>query len=370
MTRLHRDVLPLRTSVNQDPISLYPSIQQEKQTSEDNKSSSHTETTWTLNYFPCRECHSVGVSCAATGKSDQCLRCASLGSACHSTIDDTKNAMMPDLMAKLRHSVTMRARMLDDRTFALQPNRKEKVPPVDVDSYTQPFLSFISENPTTFHAVATVCKRLMSNGFTSLSERDSWKGKLSRGGRYCFTRNGSSVIAFVVGDNYESGNGASVIASHIDALTTRVKPISTLSTKAGYVQLGIAPYAGALNNTWWDRDLGIGGRVLVKDGTTGKIETKLVKLGWPIARIPTLAPHFGAAADLSHPNKETEMVPIIGLDNINDEDTPSSNQEHTKFLGGAKTFTATQPQRLVRAIAGELEIQDCKCDGLSYQSNR
>lgn len=72
-----------------------------------------------------------------------------------------------------------------------------------------------------------------------------------------------------------------MIAGHVDALTARLKPISTRTTKAGYVQLGVAPYAGALNSTWWDRDLGIGGRVLVKDGTTGKIETKLVKLGWP-----------------------------------------------------------------------------------------
>jgi aspartyl aminopeptidase len=72
-----------------------------------------------------------------------------------------------------------------------------------------------------------------------------------------------------------------MIAGHVDALTARLKPVSSKTTKAGYVQLGVAPYAGALNSTWWDRDLGIGGRVLVKDGKTGKIETKLVKLGWP-----------------------------------------------------------------------------------------
>ena len=65
-----------------------------------------------------------------------------------------------------------------------------------------------------------------------------------------FERNGSSVIAFIVDKNYKSGDGASVIASHIDALTTRLKPILTLSNKAGYVQLGVAPYAAALNNTW------------------------------------------------------------------------------------------------------------------------
>lgn len=72
-----------------------------------------------------------------------------------------------------------------------------------------------------------------------------------------------------------------MVAGHVDALTARLKPISNKKTSAGYVQLGVAPYAGALNSTWWDRDLGIGGRVLVKDEKTGKITTKLVKLGWP-----------------------------------------------------------------------------------------
>lgn len=289
-----------------------------------------------------------------------------MGYTCHSPVSNADNAMIADSGAKLRGPSTTDVTVPNNQAFIPQASRKEKVPPVDVESYTQPFLSFISENPTTFHAVATVCKRLESHGFEKLSERDSWTNKLSRGGRYCFTRNGSSVIAFVVGDKYESGNGASVIASHIDALTTRVKPIPTLSTKAGYLQLGVAPYAGALNNTWWDRDLGIGGRVLLKDSKTGKIETKLVKLGWPIARIPTLAPHFGAAADLSHPNKETEMVPIIGLDNADSEDHSPEQRQNPNVLGGAGTFTATQPERLVKAIAGEMNIQDCKRCHRSY----
>ena len=293
------------------------------------------------------------------GGFEECSCCAA-GHSCYLPVHESKNAKNLDMLIKLRKFMPLGAMVPDDQSTAPEARHKEKLLPVDVESYTQPFLSFISENPTTFHAVETVCKRLESHGFTTLSERDSWKGKLSRGGKYCFTRNGSSVIAFVVGDSYEPGNGASVIASHIDALTTRVKPIPTLSTKAGYLQLGVAPYAGALNSTWWDRDLGVGGRVLVKDSKTGKIETKLVKLGWPIARIPTLAPHFGAAADLSHPNKETEMVPIIGLDNANSDDQPSDKQRSLSFVGGAGTFTATQPERLVKAIAGEMNIQDCK----------
>ena len=231
---------------------------------------------------------------------------------------------------------------------------------IDVKAYAGPFIDFISENPTVFHATSYIAKRLESHGFTKLSERKSWTSKLSEGGKYFFERNGSSLVAFVVGSDYESGNGASIIASHIDALTARLKPIPKLSTKAGYVQLGVAPYAGALNSTWWDRDLGIGGRVLVKDSKTGKIQTKLVKLGWPIARIPTLAPHFGAASDTSHPNQETQMVPIIGLDNTDMSGGQSEKAPTSSVLGGAGAFTATQPERLVKAIAGELEIQDCR----------
>ncbi|KAL8767930.1 MAG: hypothetical protein Q9209_005718 [Squamulea sp. 1 TL-2023] len=231
----------------------------------------------------------------------------------------------------------------------------------EVKSYTQPFLDFITENPTVFHAVDTVAQRLELNGFTKLSSREEWGDKIKKGGRYFVERNGSSIIAFTVGSNYKPGNGAAVIAAHIDALTTKVKPIPTKPTRAGYVQLGIAPYAGALNKTWWDRDLGIGGKVLVKDKSTGKIQTRLVKLDHPIGRIPTLAPHFGAPAYNPNPNPETQMIPIIGLDHSRTEDTVSLDNlesEGTGLLRGSYSFASTQPPRLVQAITRKLEVDD------------
>ncbi|KAL8648969.1 MAG: hypothetical protein Q9226_005773 [Calogaya cf. arnoldii] len=237
---------------------------------------------------------------------------------------------------------------------------KSSLSPTEVESYTQPFLDFITENPTVFHAVDAVARRLESNGFTELSSREQWNDKIKKGGNYFVERNGSCLIAFVVGNNYKPGNGAAVIAAHIDALTTKVKPIPTKPTKAGYVQLGIAPYAGALNKTWWDRDLGIGGKVLVKDKSTGKIQTKLVKLDHPIARIPTLAPHFGAPAYDPNPNQETQMVPIIGLDQSGRESTTTSNDlssQSTGLLQDDSGFAATQPPRLVNAITRKLNAE-------------
>ena len=55
-------------------------------------------------------------------------------------------------------------------------------------------------------------------------------------------------------------------------------------------------------------------------------------------------------------NRETEAVPIIGLDYSSPSPTPSEFENLT--LGGAGSFAATQPPKLVRAIAGELSIQD------------
>ena len=215
------------------------------------------------------------------------------------------------------------------------------------EDYTQPYLKFMTDNPTIFHAVDTLTKQLSDGGYEYLPERKIWN--LKPGGKYYTTRNSSSFIAFAVGKEYQPGNGVGIVAGHIDALTVKLKPVPKLPTKAGFVQMAVAPYAGGMNSTWWDRDLGIGGRVLVK--TNSGIEERLVKLPWPIARIPTLAPHFGAAAQGPF-NPETQMVPIIGLDN---SDLRGGEASSTMPAG---TFAATQPERLVKTISRALDIDD------------
>jgi aminopeptidase I len=238
------------------------------------------------------------------------------------------------------------------------PHAHPTTPPTAVspESFAKPYCDFMSSNPTTFHAVDSFAKQLEKHGYTRLSERAVWNSELKRGGKYFCTRNDSSLIAFAIGEDYESGNGMAIVASHVDALATKLKPISKVPNKAGFEQLGVAPYAGAMNETWWDRDLSIGGRVLVRDPESGTVETRLVKLDWPIARIPTLAPHFGAPAKGPF-NQETQMVPIVGVDN-SDLFAPSSSAGGN--AGGVRpgTFAATQPEKLVKVISKEIGVSD------------
>lgn len=168
---------------------------------------------------------------------------------------------------------------------------KHAAPEFRPRKFARPFCKFLTNNPTVYHAAAAVASELETAGYTKLSTRHAWD--LKKGGKYFLERNGSGLIAFAIGEDYEPGNGVAMIAGHIDALTAKVKPVPKLETKEGFIQLGVAPYGGALNPTWWDRDLGVAGRVLVKE-ESGKIVTKLVNLDQPSKLFLTRAESGGS----------------------------------------------------------------------------
>jgi len=56
-------------------------------------------------------------------------------------------------------------------------------------------------------------------GYTRLSERDEWT--LTPGGKYFFTRNMASIVAFAVGEKYQPGNGQGLTLVHFSAQRQR-----------------------------------------------------------------------------------------------------------------------------------------------------
>ncbi|EJT98395.1 peptidase M18 aminopeptidase I [Dacryopinax primogenitus] len=240
---------------------------------------------------------------------------------------------------------------MSSSTAVEQERREDDVQSLDeslAPPYAKEFISFINAAPTAYHTCAFFASQLRSAGFIELPERSSWLS-IRPGGKYYTTRNSSSIIAFAVGGRYTPPNGIAAIAAHIDALCWKIKPYSK-DEKGGFLRLGAAPYSGggpstkwdASHSTWWDRDLSLAGRVLVK-GKDGKVIQKLVNLGKPIARIPSLAKHFGEPA-LGPFNFETNMVPIIGM---------SSEKEDTDIPG---VIGKQHSARLLKAIAKELGV--------------
>ena len=46
---------------------------------------------------------------------------------------------------------------------------------------------------------------LSGAGFTKLDERQSWSGNIVAGGKYFYSRNKSTIVAFTVGSQYTPG---------------------------------------------------------------------------------------------------------------------------------------------------------------------
>ncbi|WP_099225706.1 M18 family aminopeptidase [Mycobacterium persicum] len=141
---------------------------------------------------------------------------------------------------------------------------------------------FIDASPSPFHVCATAARRLLDAGYTELGETDRWP---QQPGRY-FTVRAGSLVAW-------SSNHAltpfRIVGAHTDSPNLRVKQHPDRLV-AGWRVVALEPYGGAWLNSWLDRDLGISGRLSVRDGSG--VRHRLVRIDEPILRVPQLAIHL------------------------------------------------------------------------------
>ncbi|KAJ7179893.1 aspartyl aminopeptidase [Mycena crocata] len=174
------------------------------------------------------------------------------------------------------------------------------------------FLTFVNASPTPYHAVNNAIARLERAGFQRVLEQEAWEENLEPGGKYYFSRNQASLMAWTLPKNWKQGAGVSIVATHVDSPNLKVRPVSK-RTSEGYLQVGVETYGGGIWHSWLDRDLSLAGRVVTSQGD-GLFKSKLIKIDRPILRIPTLAIHLDRNVnDTFKFNQETEFVPILGL---------------------------------------------------------
>lgn len=179
--------------------------------------------------------------------------------------------------------------------------------------FNEELINFIDASPTPFHAVEWMSRALECRGFIRLEEDQSWS--LEEEKNYYVTRNDSSIIAFTYPPCAEKGY--TIVGAHTDSPHLRLKP-NPVTTVAGVKRLGVEPYGGVLLNPWFDRDLGLSGRVVYLDGDTRK--EALINIARPIAFIPSLAIHLDREANSSRSiNAQNDIVPIIATGEVDFE---------------------------------------------------
>ncbi|MGI3783930.1 MAG: M18 family aminopeptidase [Janthinobacterium lividum] len=141
--------------------------------------------------------------------------------------------------------------------------------------------AFVQASPTSFHAAAEGARRLAAAGFTEQDEAEAWDA--TPGGHH-LVRDGA-LVAWRVPEGAGPLTPFRIVGSHTDSPTFKLKPSPDL-TAYGWHQLGWEIYGGPLLNSWLDRELGLAGRLVLRDGSTPLVRTGAV------ARIPQLAIHL------------------------------------------------------------------------------
>ncbi len=165
-------------------------------------------------------------------------------------------------------------------------------------------LRFVDASPSPFHVCRTVAGALEAAGSTRLDERDAWP---AAAGRYHVVRGGSLVAWTASGS---AADGFRVVGGHTDSPNLRIKQHHDIE-HGGTSVLALEPYGGPLVGTWLDRDLGVAGHLVLRDGTE-----HLVHVEEPVLRVPHLAIHLdreSKGGDID-PQRHLNAVWAVGSD--------------------------------------------------------
>ena len=156
------------------------------------------------------------------------------------------------------------------------------------EDFVSGLLSFIDRSPTPFHAVAALKEILLAGGFTEYYENDVWD--IAPGSSGFVVRNQSALAIFQMGDSgTPECSGFRIIAAHTDSPSLKLKHQAS-QLLAGNLRIPIEVYGSTIHSSWFDRPLGIAGRVVDLQELVS--EPHLVCSKNPLAVIPSLAPHL------------------------------------------------------------------------------
>ncbi|WP_199550203.1 M18 family aminopeptidase, partial [Streptomyces sp. N35] len=176
---------------------------------------------------------------------------------------------------------------------------------------------------------AAAAERLEKAGFRQADEAAEWDG--TSGGKYVLR--GGAIIAWYVPEGASAHTPFRIVGAHTDSPNLRVKPLPDTGAY-GWRQVAVEIYGGPLLNSWLDRDLGLAGRLSLRDGTT-----RLVNVGRPLLRVPQLAIHMDRSIYEKglQLDKQKHMQPIWGLGEPHEGDLISFLEEENRIEAGDVT---------------------------------
>ena len=245
------------------------------------------------------------------------------------------------------------------------PGASTSAPPpalTDVDAYTAGLIDFVTASPSSYHAAAEAARRLGAVGFRRVEETAAWGRDLP--GRGCVVRDGA-LIAWMLPERPTGRTGARIVGAHTDSPALKLKPSAALSG-CGYQLINAEVYGGPLLNSFLDRELGLAGRLVTRDGAV-----HLVRTG-PIARVAQVAPHLDRGVnDSLRLDRQAHLLPLWSLidDAVAGGGTPVGAGGAGGSAGPTGAEDPTGPARFddpaSRGEPGAVEAHLCELAGIS-----
>lgn len=173
----------------------------------------------------------------------------------------------------------------------------------------QALMDFLDASPNAWFATAEVVRLLEEAGFRSYSYGDLVD--LKPGTKGFHTKNGSSIIAFVIGQE-PATHPWRLFGAHTDSPSLKLKP-NAISKTEGIWQVCPEVYGGPILATWFDRPLSLAGRVFVRSTDPFRPQVHLVDFQKPLLILPNLCIHMHREVNEGIPiAKNKDLLPILG----------------------------------------------------------
>lgn len=173
------------------------------------------------------------------------------------------------------------------------------------------FITLLNKGKSPYHVVALCKKQLEQAGFTALDYRQSWD--LEFGASYYVSPYPSVLFAFTTGSAMTEEGKIKIALAHTDFPCFKLKSHPEYTTEK-YLQVNVEPYGGMIQSTWFDRPLGLVGKVMLVSDDVYAPKTILFESAVSLFVIPSLAPHLDKNANGKHEyDMQQELQPVAGL---------------------------------------------------------
>ena len=165
-------------------------------------------------------------------------------------------------------------------------------------------IDYLDASPSPWHAASNAAQQLRAAGFTEVAASAAFTDVPVKG----FVQRGAALVAWHRGSQAGPTSPLHIVGAHTDSPCLKVKPNADAGG-FGWKQLAVEVYGGALLNSWLDRDLGVAGRVELRDGTAVDVAVHT-----PVARVPQLAIHLDREVnDKLVLDKQAHLSPVWGV---------------------------------------------------------